>query len=410
MRILKVVQSYYPFTERGGTAVKVRALARGLAQRGHRVTVLTADLGLRSRNNGSTDVERCQWGHRLCEDSVEAVYLPVLGHYRSLTFNPRVIDFCRQSIAEFDVLHFYGLYDLLSPIVSHFSRRYQVPYLVEPMGMYRPIDRGFVLKSIWHRTVGRALIRHAARIVATSEMERKELVDEGLPLAKVVVRHNGIDSECFDSSTPKGTFRAKFGIPSDASLILFLSRLIPRKGADLLIEAFARVCRDAEWLVIAGPDGERGYRSYLERCAAKSGVASRIVFTGPLYGEDKLSAMSDSDLFVLPSTYENFANAPAEAIACGIPVIVSDACGLQSLVLNRAGLVVKPEIGDLVGALQRLLGDRKLYEEFREACPGLAAQLRWERLSEQMEGLYVDALAFAERHSETSISAADARF
>lgn len=393
MHILKVVQSYYPFQEKGGTAVKVRALARGLAQRGHQVTVLTADLGLHARDSDSIEFERCEWGRRCLEDGVEAIYLPVLGHYRALTLNRRVTGFCRASLRGFDLVHFYGLYDLLGPFVSYFCRRDGVPYVVEPMGMYRPIDRSFRLKALWHRSLGEAYCGNAAQIVATSEMEQRELLEDSVPPEKIVVRYNGVDSASCTSLPPRGSFRSKWGIPFDEPLILFLSRLIPRKGADILIEAFAEVCSQTGWLVIAGPEGERGYRSYLEKCATRWGVRLRVLFAGPLYDEQKRASMADADLFVLPSRYENFANAPAEAMACGVPVIVSDACGIRSIVEGHAGLVVRPSKDALVEALQTMLGDEELYARFKKGCYDVAGQLTWDRLSEQMEGYYTDVLS-----------------
>ena len=113
----------------------------------------------------------------------------------------------------------------------------------------------------------------------------------------------------------RGGFRSKWGMSAEIPLILFLSRLIPRKGADLLIEAFAYACPDSGRLVIAGPEGEPGYRAQLEKCARDSGVVARVLFTGPLYGRKKVGFSQTADIFVLPSQYENFANVAAEAIA-----------------------------------------------------------------------------------------------
>jgi len=193
MRILMAVQSYFPFQDRGGPVVKVRALARGLAQRGHQVTVLTADLGLRRLNGSAIRYQPCPWGWRAEEDGVEAVYLSTLANYRALTVNPDVIGFCGTSLRHFDLVHFYGLYDLLGPAVSYFCRRQGIPYVIEPMGMYRPIDRSFRMKRVWHRSLGDSYWSHAAQIVATSEMEEQELLQDGVPPGKLVVRYNGID-------------------------------------------------------------------------------------------------------------------------------------------------------------------------------------------------------------------------
>jgi glycosyltransferase involved in cell wall biosynthesis len=208
-----------------------------------------------------------------------------------------------------------------------------------------------------------------------------------------VIRYNGIDGGAQTSLPARGAFRAKWGISPEEPLILFLSRLIPRKGADILIEAFARVCPESGRLVIAGPEGEPGYRAYLERCAKESGMAARVIFTGPVYDEVKKALFADADLFVLPSRYENFANAPAEAMSCGVPVIITNACGIRSLVEGHAGLVIAPEKEALVEALGSLIHDKALYARFKDGCRGVADQLSWNRLTEQMEGYYDDVLA-----------------
>jgi glycosyltransferase involved in cell wall biosynthesis len=393
MRILKVVQAYYPFQEQGGPVVKVRSLSRGLVERGHEVTVLTADLGLARHTNNGARFERCRWGWCSDQDGVKVIYLPTIGHYRALTLNPRVIGFGRTSVRGFDLAHFYGLYDLIGPVVGTFCRNQGIPYVIEPMGMYHPIDRGFWLKRMWHRLVGAAFWRDAAQIVATSEMEQQELLAAGVLPGELVIRYNGINLSEFADLPARGTFRAKWNIPLQDPLILFLGRLIPRKGADILIEAFASSCPTSGHLVIAGPEGERGYRAYLEQCARNSGVNSRVTFTGPLYDGDKQALLADSDIFVLPSRYENFANAPAEAIACGVPVIITNACGIRSLVDGRAGLVIPPEKGALTESLNTLLNDTQLYARLKASCREVADELSWPRLTEQMEGYYALAMA-----------------
>ncbi|HYL46390.1 MAG TPA: glycosyltransferase, partial [Candidatus Limnocylindrales bacterium] len=282
--------------------------------------------------------------------------------------------------------------DLLGPAVSYFCQQRKIPYVVEPMGMYFPIDRSFRLKYLWHRTIGKSYLRNAVRMVATSEMEEQELLQSGMSPARVILRYNGIDPDSFACQQPRGEFRARYGISPEEPLILFLGRLIPRKGADILIESFAEVCPGSGRLVIAGPEGERGYSARLEKRAESCGVASRVIFTGPLYGRDKQSVFADTDVFALPSRYENFANSAAEAIAGEIPVIITDACGIRSLVEGRAGLVISPGKESLTQALRTILSNRALYLQLKAGCLDVAAQLSWDRLTEQMEGYYFDLL------------------
>jgi glycosyltransferase involved in cell wall biosynthesis len=392
MRVLKVVQSYFPFQEQGGPVVKVRALAHGLAQRGHEITVLTADLGLKKATAAPISFRSCKWGYCAEENGVQAIYLSTVARYRALTLNPGVIGFCRASLRQFDLVHFYGLYDLLGPSVSHFCRKQSVPYVIEPMGMFRPIDRSFRLKRTWHRNLGTGYWAEASQIVATSEMEQRELLADGVPAEKIVIRYNGIDGKTFSSVKARGNFRKKWGIGSTEPILLFLGRLIPRKGADILIDAFAKTCPSSGRLVIAGPEGEPGYQKLLSKRAREAGVESRVIFAGAVYDEEKAAVLADSDIFVLPSKYENFANSVAEAMACGIPVIITDACGIRSLVEGRAGLVIPPEQEALTRAIATLTSDRTMYKRFQEGCRTAAAELGWDRLSEQMEGYYSKVL------------------
>jgi len=393
VRILNVAQTYFPYLAEGGRPVKVRILSRKLVQRGHHVTVLTAQLGSAEWPAPGAAPMKTPDGWRAMDEGVEAIYLRSWWRYRALTLNPHVVGFCKSALGKFDLVHCYGLYDLLGPTVGYFCRRQGVPYVIEPMGMYRPIDRNLRLKAFWHRSIGKIFLQKAAMIVATSEMEQQELLESGVPPAKVVIRYNGIDPASYTSLPLRGGLRAKYGIPPEEPLVVFLSRLIPRKGADILIEAFARVCPDSGRLVIAGPEGEPGYRSHLERLAKECGVEARVLFTGPVYDREKKALLADADLFVLPSRYENFANAPAEAIACGVPVIITVACGIRSLVEGHAGLVIVPEMESLAEALRRLVHDKALYARMKEGCHRVADRLNWDRLTDQMEGYYAEALA-----------------
>ncbi len=397
MRVLKTVQSYYPFQDRGGPVVKVRALARCLARRGHSISVLTADLGLSGHLWNNLHLENCPFGWRAEDEGVEAIYLPTFGHFRALTINPGIMRFCGASLHQYQLVHFYGLYDLLGPVVSYFCRRSGIPYVIEPMGMYRPIDRSFRLKRIWHHTLAAPYVRNAERIIATSEIEQQDLLEEGVPRERIVIRYNGVEVDRSLLTSSRGSFRAKWAIPASDKLILFLSRLIPRKGADILIEAFAKTCRQNGTLVIAGPEGEPGYVNHLKRCAEANRVANRVIFTGPVYDADKAAMYSDSDVFVLASRYENFANVVAEAVACDIPVVVSNMCGIHSLIEGRAGLVIPVERDAIAMALQRLLVDSALYARMKAGCRSVAEELTWGTLSGQMENYYSEVLAHGNR-------------
>jgi glycosyltransferase involved in cell wall biosynthesis len=387
MRILNVTQSYYPFLDKGGPATKVRAITWELVRRGNQVTVLTADLGFGPQEIAAAKVVRGPEGWRADLDGVEVIYFGTRGHYRNLTVNPSVLGFCRRRLKEFDIVHIYGLYDTLGPAVGRFCRKFGVPYFVEPLGMTLPIDRGFLLKKIW-RGLARNYLAQASNWIATSELEREDLRAAGVPLEKVLLRFNGINLKDFKRLPPFGAFRKSLGIPDDERLILFLGRLIPRKGADLLIEALPSIGSNNIKLVIAGPEGENGYVSFLSDKARTLGISRRVLFPGPLYEDLQKEAYVDATVFALPSRYENFGNTAAEAVACGTPVIVSDRCGIAPLVDQRAGLVTAYDSQAIARTLKELLNNPTLYQRLKAGCPQVAEEISWEGLVLGMQDSY----------------------
>jgi glycosyltransferase involved in cell wall biosynthesis len=395
MHILKTVQAYFPFQDKGGPVVKVRSLARGLVERCHHITVLTADLGLSKHKEFQARADRCEWGWRSKQDGVEAIYLSTRGHYRALTINPHVMGFCRRSLSDFNVVHIYGLYDLLGPAVSYFCRRQGIPYLIEPMGMYRPIVRSLRMKQAYFGLLGNRMVEGAQFLIATSEQEKQELVEGGIEGSRIVIRRNGVDLP--EKLPGRGVFRRRWGIAENAKLVLFLGRLVSKKSPDLLLEAFAH-WKDkssngkAAVLVLAGPDERDAFLSRLRSMANQFGLTQSVRFTGPLYDEEKLQAYRDADVFVLPSQNENFGNTAAESAACGTPVIVTDRCGIAPCV-GQAGLVVSHNCADLERALAQLLEDPTLRERYQEGCGKMVRDLSWEVPLDQSEGLYKQCLA-----------------
>jgi glycosyltransferase involved in cell wall biosynthesis len=396
MRLLHVTQSYYPFLEKGGPTVKVRSLARGLASAGHRVTVLTADYGFDSEEIRRIGATQGRWGYEAAENGVEAVYLQTRARYRSLTWNPVKAVFCRDRLADYDVAHIFGLYDLLGPHMAYTCNRMARPYVVEPMGMFVPILRNIRLKRIYHRLMGDRMIERASRIIATSEQERQELAAGGIPDFKIVVRRNGVEAP--ERLPPAGFFRNQWDIPGDTKLVLFLGRLVSKKSPDLLLEAFSRWSRRQNGtgrsvLVIAGPDEGDGLRGNLEESAARLGLERKVLFTGPIYEDAKWAAYRDADVFVLPSQNENFGNTAAEAIAAGTPVLITDRCGIAPLVAGRAGLVVPHDRDALEEGLSRILNDQALATRLREGCKAVANSLSWAEPLAQTEALYKEAIS-----------------
>ena len=176
------------------------------------------------------------------------------------------------------------------------------------------------------------------------------------------------------------------------------------KGLDLLVEAFAQINSDAR-LVIAGPDDGDGCLERIRSLIADLKLEERVILPGPLFGKEKLEALVDADLFVLPSRHESFGNAAAEAIACGTPVLVTSECGIAPLVEGRAGNVVACDVESLRDGLARLLGDETLLTRLKEGCGDLAQSLSWDEPVGMMEQLYESLISRGEFQEKVSVAA-----
>jgi len=375
----------------GGPPAKVRGIARALARRGHKVTVLTTDMGAPSdRDANDWQPATSAWGREWENDGVNAIYLAAIAKYRATTINRRLLDFCRQRVPEFDLVHIYGLYDLIGPVVARFCRRRGLPYIVESLGMFQPKVRSLRKKRLYHAVVGDSLLREAAVIIATSKTERAELIEGGVPNEKIALRPNGLDLKDFEKLPLRGGLRSKLGINDSDRVVLFLGRLSFIKGLDNLVRAFIEISgkQGNVRLVIAGPDDGDGCLKAIQELARNVKLGDRVIISEALYGDRKLEAFVDADLCVLPSRYESFGNAAAEAIAGGVPVLATDACGIAPIISDRAGLVVTATVAGLRDGLDALLSNSLLLAKLRAGCARVANELSWDRPVDLMEAIY----------------------
>jgi glycosyltransferase involved in cell wall biosynthesis len=172
---------------------------------------------------------------------------------------------------------------------------------------------------------------------------------------------------------------------------VFLGRLTQKKGIDLLVQAFARLATefpDAH-LVLAGPE-DSGFGRIVQGWVDSAGLRHRTTTTGILLGRQKLELLADTDIWVLPSYTENFAMAAVEALACGLPVVLTDRVNIHAELSGAgAGLVVGCDPGELATAIRRLLTDEGLRRRLMAAGPGLVrGRFTWDRAAERMVEVY----------------------
>jgi len=380
MRILKVTRCFYPALSYGGPIPKLLSIAKWLVSSGHKVTVYSSNvLDACQKMSDQTVVKTIE--------GIEVVYFNTVLRYRWDGFQPDIFERLDE-LRQFDVIHVYGFRDFLSTVACLFAGNSGRPYVVEPMGMLLPISRSIRKKKVYDWFIGRRIVERASKLIATSDQEAEEMLGWGVSGDKIVVRRNGLDLSEFEDLPPAGTFRRRFGIAPERRLILFLGRISRKKNPALLMHAFAELQLQDAVLAIVGPDDDDGSLQELLQLRKRLNVDGSVLLTGPLFGRDRLAALVDADVFVLPSSSENFANAAAEAMACGTPVIISRHCGIAPMIRQRAGLVIEPEKEPLKEALSQLLSDERLRRHFSENALALRPELSWDEPMAGLERLY----------------------
>jgi glycosyltransferase involved in cell wall biosynthesis len=361
MRVLLTVPSLAP--EFGGPAVKVPGFAEALRATGADVRVAG------------------------CGPGEGAIGLPVLFSYHG-TPVPRSVRRLTRSVHGADVVHVIGFRDPVGTAAALAASRAGIPYVLEPVGMHRPRIRSIALKRVHDAVVGRWVVERSAAIVATSRLEARELEEDGVDPGKVHLRPNGIDVEAMLPLPRRGAFRRSVGIPKDVPLALALGRITRKKGLVDLVSAV----RDVPGLhaVVVGPDDGDGTVDEIQRVRTSLRLEDRVhVLARGIWGAEKAQAFADADVFCLPSATENFGIAAAEAAAVGLPVIVSDICGVMEY-LDPASTRVVPlhDNGALVGALAALTEDAGARASAGAKADALRDALSWPRVAERQIEIY----------------------
>lgn len=306
----------------------------------------------------------------VCLDAPDAAHLrahalPVhaLGPAGTLGFSPRLVPWLRRHASDYRAVIVHGHWRYISVACWRALHGTDIPYLAFPHGMLDPwFNERYPVKHLkkmffWPWTEYR-LLRDARAVIFTCEEEKLRSRRAFSPYRAIEeVAMLGIQRPPDDADAQRQAFLAAFPELSGKRVLLFLGRLHPVKGCDMLLAAFARTAAlDASLhLVIAGPDQE-GLRDRLQAEATLAGVGNRITWTGMLSGEMKWGAYRTAEAFVLPSHHENFGIVVAEALSCGRPVLISDQVQIwREIDAEGAGLVEPDDVAGTERLIRRWL-------------------------------------------------------
>jgi glycosyltransferase involved in cell wall biosynthesis len=361
MRILQVTLGFLPAEGWGGPVKVVHRTCSELVQRGHQVTVYCTNLFDKKHQIQAGTFERNIDGIRVVYfNTLNFKWWPgTLGPF----WLPDLPTFIKKEIRNFDVVHLHGYRSpMFIPLVQA-ARRAGIPIVTQPHGTLPVKINSFWIKQLYDRLFRKLELEGISTLIALSKSERQYALDVNIPAERIVLVPNGVDPILKNAFPKKGSFRQRLGIGDCTRLILFLGRINRMKGADMLVEAFARLNDSSLQLVIAGPDD--GQLIEVTEMVKQRGLCDRVVFTGLLSGSDTLSAFQDADLFVLPSRYDAFPMTIVESCLAGTPMVITDQCEIADLVQDRIGDVVSFDAKEFADAINRLLSDRKRYEQYK---------------------------------------------
>jgi glycosyltransferase involved in cell wall biosynthesis len=403
LKILHVIPSFAPAWRYGGPIFAVDEMTRELARHGHRVTVMTTNIDGPGVLEVPTDrpVDRA---------GVEVWYFPV-ERPRGWCYSRALGRALRERVAEFEVVHIHSMFLWPTFAAARWCRRHGVPYIVRPAGSLDPIcytkpyeswwnaRKSRWMKSAYLRTLGRADLAGASALHFTSEAEREAVrpLNLGPPACVVPLGVSPLEAGTND-------LRARYPQFAGKKILLFLSRLDPKKGFDVLLPALRELsARRNDFVFVVGGAGEPGYGKRLESQVRALGLESITVFLGAVYGAEKWALLRAADLFVLPSYQENFGIAAVEALAAGVPVVLSDRVNVcREVEQASAGLVIPPEPVALADALEALLADPQRSRQMGARGAALARErFSWPSVVQATVEMYFDVLRRADGFART---------
>jgi len=385
VRILQVVSYYAPAWGYGGPPRVMFELARKHVLHGHSVTVYTSD---------AFDAERRVPEREADLEGIHVRYFRNVSNraaWRHKKFFPRgLASALRKHGGEFDVMHLSDSRGWVPMQGYRGSRATGLPLALSAFGSLggSPGVRGMV-KDVYDSIWVRPMVRDAAALLAQTDHEAQVYRDFGgsTAIAQVPL---GFDPADFGDLPAPGAFRRARGFADDDKIALFIGRLHATKGLDFLLRCVAALHRDdPTWrLVIVGVDN--GMLETVQSLARDLNIASRLTFTGPLFGRDRFEIMVDADVFVItPNIFEETSQASIEAAATGLPVVVTEQADIPFLEAAGGGFVVPRTESAVITALRSIVTSR----EHARSTGVRARQLMferftWDAVARQLEGIF----------------------
>jgi len=388
MKILQVINGFYPPYSEGGAAIVAYNISKTMARRGHEITVFTTNI--LNRSSLFSFPRKC-----IKTNNLKVCYFNNLIYKTSKIayFSYELFQSLKLDISNYDLIHLHEYRSYIALAVYYFSKKNNIPYILQAHGQLPIIGSWKILKIAYDFLLGSKVLKNANGVIALSRIEARQYENMGVPRERIFIVPNGIDISEYSNLPPKGAFRKKFNIPEDKKIILYLGRIHKLKGIDFLIRAYAFLntklnFKDA-FLVIAGPDD--GYLSVAKSLVQELGVSKSVLFTGSLSQQDKISAYTDASVVTYLGPFEPYGLVSLEAAACETPVIVADRTPMAEII-NKGKFGFSVRYGDVISlasVLHKLLSDEKLAKSLgKKGRSYIFSNFGWDRIIENYIKIY----------------------
>lgn len=314
---------------------------------------------------------------------------PLLIKKSKLFLTPELFSKAKEEISEFDVIHLHEYRTFQNVVVSHYAKKYGIPYLIQTHGSLPREKAKKVLKRIYDASFDHDILRSASKVIALNQREIEQCRAMGLPEDKIELLPNGIDPFEVGVLPLKGCFREKYDIGKEEKIVLYLGRIHRMKGLEFLAEAFRLVLKEIEKarLVMIGPDD--GYLSTFSKIISGLKIEEKVLLTGFLGKRDKLAALIDSEVFVAP-WYYGFPLTFLEACIVGCPIVTS--FNDLDWIDQNVGYVVENSPTAISKAIYKILQDDIVRGRFRENCRHIIEVFDISKITHQLEDVYTSAV------------------
>lgn len=294
---------------------------------------------------------------------------------------------CNGSKADIIILHSLYSFPVLVGYVC--ARIYGKPYVLYSHGVLAPFQRKVsrIRKALYNWVVANDILRRSSALICTAVGEWEELGELRASVRGALVPH-GIDLAAYESLPPRGRFRDSYLQGHTGPLLLSLGRLAGKKNLELMLASFAVVLRDFPdaKLAMVGPADPPAYQAQIESWVKEYGVADSVVLPGAIRGiEGKKEAFVDADLFLVSSFEENFCHSLFEAMACGLPSVVTNTINYAFEVEQReTGLIVSATVPAFAEGTVQLLRDKERRSHMSKNCRSVTNDYSWQKCGERL--------------------------